>query len=49
MTWFETLTSFPEESPEKVRANITVDGNSFSLGKRNVSFAVNWKPRLWPS
>ncbi len=26
MTWFETLTGFSEESPEQVRANITVDG-----------------------
>lgn len=25
--WFETLTGFPEESPQQVRANITVDGN----------------------
>src|SRR5450756_140261 len=28
MTWFETLTGFPEESPQKVRANIAVDGNA---------------------
>jgi hypothetical protein len=27
MMWFETLTGFPEESPQQVRANITVDGN----------------------
>lgn len=26
MTWFETLTGFPEEFPEQVRGNITVDG-----------------------
>lgn len=26
--WFETLTGFPEESPEQVRANISVDGNA---------------------
>jgi hypothetical protein len=25
--WFEALTGFPEESPQQVRANITVDGN----------------------
>ena len=25
MTWFETLTGFPEESPQQVRENITVD------------------------
>jgi hypothetical protein len=28
MTWFETLTGFSEESPEQVRANISVDGNA---------------------
>jgi hypothetical protein len=27
MMWFETLTGFPEESPQQVRENITVDGN----------------------
>ncbi len=27
MMWFEELTGFVEESPEQVRANITVDGN----------------------
>lgn len=26
MTWFETLTYFPEESPQQVWQNITVDG-----------------------
>lgn len=26
MMWFETLTGFPEESPQQVRENITVDG-----------------------
>ena len=26
--WFETLTGFPEESSQQVRANITVDGNT---------------------
>lgn len=26
--WFEALTGFTEESPEQVRANITVDGNA---------------------
>lgn len=25
--WFETLTGFPEQSPQQVRENITVDGN----------------------
>ena len=25
MTWFETLTGFPEESPQQVRENICVD------------------------
>ena len=28
MTWFETLTGFPEESPQQVRENITVDGQA---------------------
>ena len=26
--WFETLTGFPEESPQQVRANLIVDGNA---------------------
>lgn len=26
--WFETLTGFPEGSPQQVRANITIDGNT---------------------
>ena len=28
MMWFETLTGFPEESPQQVRENITVDGHA---------------------
>ncbi len=28
MTWFETLTGFPEESPSRVYENITVDGHT---------------------
>ena len=28
--WFETLTGFPEESPQQVHANITVDGHTLS-------------------
>jgi hypothetical protein len=28
MMWFETLTGFPEESPQQVRENITVDGQA---------------------
>lgn len=28
MMWFETLTGFTEESPQQVRANLTVDGNA---------------------
>jgi hypothetical protein len=28
MTWFETLTGFPEESPQQVRENITVEGKT---------------------
>jgi hypothetical protein len=30
MTWFETLTGFTEENPQKVRQNITVDDNSLT-------------------
>ena len=30
MTWFETLTGFPEESPPQVRENITVDGQTLT-------------------
>jgi len=26
--WFESLTGFPEESPQQVRSNLTVDGNA---------------------
>ena len=28
MTWFETLTGFPEESPSQVRANIAIEGHA---------------------
>ena len=28
--WFETLTGFPEESPQQVRENITVDGQALT-------------------
>ena len=28
--WFETLTGFPEESPQQVRENITVDGQELT-------------------
>ena len=28
--WFETLTGFPEESPQQVRENITVDGQTLT-------------------
>jgi len=28
MMWFETLTGFPEETPQQVRANLTVDGKA---------------------
>src|SRR3569832_1339531 len=31
MTWFETITGFPEESPQQVRENITVDGQTLTL------------------
>ena len=30
MTWFETLTGFPEESPQQVRENITVAGQTLT-------------------
>jgi len=30
MTWFEALTGFPEESPQQVRENITVDGQTLT-------------------
>ena len=30
MTWFETLTGFPEESPQQVRENITVNGQTLT-------------------
>lgn len=28
MTWFERLTGFPEESPDQVRASLSLDGNT---------------------
>ena len=28
--WFETLTGFPEESPQQVRENIAVDGQALT-------------------
>lgn len=30
MTWFETLTGFPENSAQQVRENITVDGQTLT-------------------
>jgi len=30
MTWFETITGFPEESPQQVRENITVEGQTLT-------------------
>lgn len=30
MTWFETLTGFPEESPQQIRENITVAGQTLT-------------------
>lgn len=37
MTWFETLTGFPEESPQQVRENITVDAQTLtSHGNKKV-------------
>jgi hypothetical protein len=28
MMWFETLTGFPEKTPQQVRENLTVDGKA---------------------
>jgi hypothetical protein len=39
MTWFETLTGLAEESPQQIRKNIVVDGNTLTShvnGKRLV-------------
>jgi hypothetical protein len=38
MTWFETLTGLPEESPGQVRANLRVDGNTL----RSVLSGETW-------
>jgi hypothetical protein len=38
MTWFETLTGFPEEYPQQVRENITVDGQTAILNGSNKLF-----------
>jgi len=38
MTWFETITGFPEESPAKVRENITVDGQTLTSHANGKAF-----------
>jgi hypothetical protein len=38
MTWFETLTGFPEESPQQVRENITVDGQTLTSQRNGKVF-----------
>jgi hypothetical protein len=38
MTWFETLTGFPEESPQQVRENITVDGPTLTSHRNGKAF-----------
>jgi hypothetical protein len=38
MTWFETLTGFPEESPQQVRENITVDGQTLTSQRNGKAF-----------
>jgi hypothetical protein len=38
MTWFETLTGFPEESPQQVRENITVDGQTLTSHRNGKAF-----------
>jgi hypothetical protein len=36
MTWFEVLTGFRETSPDQVRENIAIDGNTLTfLANRN--------------
>jgi hypothetical protein len=38
MTWFETLTGFPEESPSQVRENISVDGQTLKSHRNGKAF-----------
>jgi hypothetical protein len=40
MSWFETLTGFAEESPQQVRANLTLDG-------KTLKSRVNGRTLLW--
>ncbi len=48
MTWFESLTGFPEESAEHVRANITIDGTTMtsSANGRQMTFGRLETPNL---
>jgi hypothetical protein len=38
MNWFETLTGFPEESPQQVRENISVDGQTLTSHRNRKVF-----------
>lgn len=40
MTWFETLTGFPETSPAQVRANLRLDGDRLTSIVNNRSFSA---------
>ena len=48
MTWFETLTGFPETSPDLVRANLLLDGNRLTsvVNKRSFSAGEFMTPSL---
>ncbi|TWU14161.1 hypothetical protein CA54_30040 [Symmachiella macrocystis] len=48
MTWFESLTGFPEESAEHVRANITIDGATMTSAAngRQMTFGRLETPNL---
>lgn len=58
MTWFETLSGFPEESSEQVRKNITVDaqtltsqrnGNVFVYGQSETPTLAEIRERVHAS
>ena len=48
MTWFETLTGFPEESPQQVRENITVDAQTLTshVNKKVIRYGQLETPTL---
>ena len=55
MTWFETLTGFPETSPDLVRANLRLAGTRLTSLVNNRSFHLvgDWQVTetlrpLWP-